>query len=95
MQRHEHDAKQQQYDSDLHTATEQADKASARQLLKRQVKATAQRQHEQQQRQQHRERCQYQPGGGGGSNNPASSGIQARLQALAMSQDADCSPAGL
>ena len=83
-QRHEHVEKQQQYDSDLQAATEQADKASARLLTQRQTKAAAQRQHEQQQRQQFRESA-YKPTAG----SPVSS-IQARLQALAYA--ADCSP---
>jgi hypothetical protein len=74
MQRHEHDAKQQQYDSDLHAATEQADKVSARLLSQRQAKAAGQRQHEQQQRQQYRE-SMYKPTQG----SPVST-MQARLQ---------------
>lgn len=84
MQRHEHNAKQQQYDSDLQAATEQADKVSARLLSQRQAKAAGQRQHEQQQRQQYRESL-YEPTQG----SPVST-MQARLQALAMGTD--CSP---
>lgn len=84
MQRHEHDAKQQQYDSDLQAAVEQADKASARLLTQRQTKAAAQRQHEQQRRQQYNESA-YKP-----SSGSSATGIQARLQALVMG--ADCSP---
>jgi hypothetical protein len=84
MQRHEHDTKQQQYDSDLQAATEQADKVSARLLGQRQAKAAGQRQHEQQQRQAYREGL-YKPTQG----SPVST-MQARLQALAMGTD--CSP---
>lgn len=85
LQRQEHDAKQQQYDSDLQAAVEQSDKASSKLLAQRQSKAATQRQHEQKQRQQYRE-SMYKPTSG----TPVSGSIQARLQALAMQGADDC-----